>query len=83
MGDDVRDQFMAHNLDATTAFTRHGDRWLADLYTLAKQRLISQGMQAIYGGDFCTYRQADDFFSYRRDGVTGRMATVIWRTGND
>ena len=53
-------------------------KYLANLYDLARAELQQQGIDNIYGGEFCTYRQADLFYSYRRDGVTGRMATAIW-----
>ncbi len=54
----------------------------ADIYALARAELIALGMpaDAIYGGSFCTYSDADHFYSYRRDGVTGRMASLIWLT---
>lgn len=55
-----------------------GDKWYADIYALARLRLNALGITQIYGGDFCTYRERDKFFSYRRDGVTGRMGTFIW-----
>lgn len=54
------------------------EKWLADLYTLAKQRLLSCGVKNIYGGGFCTYTDSERFFSYRREGNTGRMASLIW-----
>lgn len=50
----------------------------ADIYALARAELNSLGIKAIYGGNYCTYAQADDFYSYRRDKVTGRMASLIW-----
>ena len=53
------------------------DRWVADLYGLAKLRLQGLGVREISGGEACTYREKR-FFSYRRDGLTGRMATAIW-----
>ncbi|MCM8613179.1 peptidoglycan editing factor PgeF [Accumulibacter sp.] len=52
--------------------------WLADLYLLAQQRLSRLGVGSVHGGEHCTLRQQDLFFSYRRDGVTGRMASLIW-----
>jgi polyphenol oxidase len=54
------------------------EKFHADLYALARLRLQALGITQIYGGHHCTYRESDTFFSYRRDGVTGRMATFIW-----
>jgi copper oxidase (laccase) domain-containing protein len=51
---------------------------LADLSALARLRLHALGITQIYGGDHCTYREREQFFSYRRDGATGRMGTFIW-----
>lgn len=53
-------------------------KWMADLYGLAKDMLNNMGVSEVYGGDRCTFCEGDDFFSYRRDGVTGRMANLIW-----
>ncbi len=79
VGDDVRDAFIANDPSAAQAFSaNHRQRWLADMYMLARQRLQQLAIQAIYGGNYCTYQQADLFYSYRRDGITGRMATLIW-----
>lgn len=50
----------------------------ADIYALARAELSALGVNAIYGGGLCTFAQSEDFFSYRRDGVTGRMASLIW-----
>lgn len=57
-------------------------RWLADLYTLARLRLEQVGVTAIFGGGYCTFSDPSRFFSYRRDGVTGRMASLIWLAPN-
>ena len=59
-------------------FTPHGERWLLDLYALARLKLAVTGVTAVSGGDLCTYSEPDRFYSYRRDGQTGRMATLIW-----
>ena len=60
------------------AFKRHGERFLLNLYALAKLKLAAAGVQAVYGGDHCTMSDSVRFFSYRRDGVTGRMASLLW-----
>jgi YfiH family protein len=80
VGNEVRDAFLNHNSEASTAFKPSpNQRWMADLYALARMRLAKQGITAIYGGDYCTYTDANLFYSYRRDGgKTGRMATLIW-----
>jgi YfiH family protein len=59
-------------------FTRSGERYLLDLYELARLKLAAAGVNHVGGGGFCTFTESDRFFSYRRDGVTGRMASVIW-----
>ncbi len=79
VGDDVRDEFMAVDEEAASAFRARGQgKWLADLYALARQRLNAIGVQSVHGGDRCTFRESDLFYSYRRDGTTGRMASLIW-----
>ena len=79
VGDEVRQAFVAQHPDATAAFIRHAPgKWLADIYQLARIRLNRAGVQAVYGGGRCTFTETDSFFSYRRDGVTGRMASLVW-----
>jgi YfiH family protein len=80
----VRDAFVTTDPASAVAFTptRPG-HWLADLYALARQRLRRQGVVDIYGGGLCTASAADRFYSYRRDGVTGRMASLVWLTVAD
>lgn len=78
VGDDVRNAFLA--IDATAERCFHlnmRDRWQCDLYGLARQRLQSVGVQAISGGNYCTFSDPR-FFSYRRQSVTGRMLAMIW-----
>ncbi len=80
VGDEVRAAFVIRNPAAARAFqpSRNGGKWLADLYLLARQRLDACGVSQIHGGDRCTVSEPDRFFSYRRDGKTGRMASLIW-----
>lgn len=80
VGGEVREAFVARDAAAASAFV-HGEegRWLADLYGLARQRLAALGVGAVFGGGECTFADAGRYFSYRRDGVSGRMATLIWR----
>ncbi|MBA4743489.1 MAG: laccase domain-containing protein, partial [Azoarcus sp.] len=53
-------------------------KWLADLYLLARRRLLVAGVSGVYGGGWCTQADATRFYSFRRDGVTGRFASLIW-----
>jgi polyphenol oxidase len=87
VGAEVRAQFMAQDGQAEAAFKPHGenqkqDKWFCNIYQIATQRLNNLGITQIYGGgidtDFCTFTQKEQFFSYRRDGDTGRMASLIW-----
>lgn len=78
VGEEVRAQFIAKDPLAEQAFKPQGEKWLGDLYLVARQRLQALGVQRIYGGDRCTFSEPDTFFSFRRDGDTGRMATLIW-----
>ncbi len=79
VGDEVRSVFIARHAQSADAFTLSSPgHWLADLYHLARIRLAGVGVSAVYGGGRCTFTEDQDFYSYRRDGVTGRMATLIW-----
>jgi YfiH family protein len=78
VGAEVRQAFIEKDNHATQAFQPHADKWLANLYLLATQRLNNVGIKAIYGGGDCTYSSPERYFSFRRDGMTGRMATMIW-----
>lgn len=79
VGGEVRDIFISRDEQAANAFVAAtGNKWLCDIYLLARQRLQALGIHRVTGADFCTAREAERFFSYRRDGVTGRMASLIW-----
>jgi YfiH family protein len=90
VGSDVRTQFIdiapAGQRDRTAACFAESLRaghFLADLYELARLRLQSVGVTAIYGGDLCTVADPRRFYSFRRDGVTGRMASLIYLMTDD
>jgi YfiH family protein len=94
VANDVREQFVEKDSQATLAFkpldNKTADKWLCNLYLIAKQRLNKLGVTQIYAAsdheiydenhreNFCTYTDETRFFSFRRDNVTGRMASLIW-----
>lgn len=83
VGLEVRDAFLAEQPGAATAacFLPHGSRQdacMADLFALARLRLASVGVTRVHGGGLCTYSAPQRFYSYRRDGITGRQASLIW-----
>lgn len=80
VGEEVRQAFVAEEGGAAQAFlaTDRPGKWMADLPGLARRRLDRCGLGGIYGGDRCTFSDATHFFSYRRDGVTGRQGAFIW-----
>jgi len=79
VGDEVRAAFMAVAAEDAAAFVAHGEgKWRADLYALARARLGRAGVVRVFGGEHCTHGDAARFFSHRRDGVSGRMVSVIW-----
>ena len=80
VGDEVRAAFVAEDAGAQACFLlNERGRWQADLYRLASRQLRTAGVRAVYGGGLCTFGDAERFFSYRRDGQCGRMATFIHR----
>lgn len=78
VGPEVHEAFVAKDAQATQAFRPAGEKFFANIYQLARQRLNSLGVTQIYGGDRCTVSEPETFFSYRRDHTTGRMASFIW-----
>lgn len=87
VGGEVRQQFMAVEPQASLAFTPQtkvidgqsgNDKWLANIYLLATQRLQQYGITQVYGGNHCTVNEPETFYSYRRESITGRQASLIW-----
>lgn len=79
VGSEVRAAFVAEQAAAEGAFiAAQQGKFFADIYQLARLRLQALGIEAIFGGDRCTYSEPAEFFSYRRDGQTGRQASAIW-----
>jgi YfiH family protein len=82
VGPEVREQFLDRNSAAEDFFSANeSGRWQADLYGLATLKLQECGVRRVYGGGLCTHSEPDRFFSYRRDGPCGRMATFVFRNG--
>jgi hypothetical protein len=79
VGKEVEQAFVEKHHVMAQAFRPSGTaHFHADLYALARMTLLQCGVKKIYGGEHCTYNEADEFFSYRRDTETGRMASLIW-----
>ncbi len=79
VGSEVRDAFLDRDSGAAAAFRPGRDgRWLADLPALARRRLAAAGVADVHGGNLCTFSDPVRFYSYRRDGATGRMAALAW-----
>lgn len=81
VGEEVRQAFITNDERSGAAFIPHSsrkDKWFADLFLLARQRLQKAGVTEIYGGGICTFSDPARFYSYRRDGNCGRMAGLIW-----
>ena len=83
VGIEVKEQFTAVNPLYEKAFsisTQQNNKFMADIYLLARINLLQLGVTQIYGGDLCSYVDKENFYSYRRDGITGRMVSLIWKT---
>ncbi len=79
VGPEVRDELLRGDPRADEAFAENArGRYMADLYVLARRRLAQLGVERMYGGGECTFSRSDKYFSHRRDGQTGRQATLIW-----
>jgi YfiH family protein len=80
VGSEVRDAFIFAQAEAKNAFvpSANAGKWLADIYLLARLRLQAMGVTKITGGNDCSYKNAEQFYSYRRETKTGRMASLIW-----
>lgn len=80
VGEEVKDAFVNHDPGAAGCFEANArGRWQADLYGLARLRLIASGITSICGGGFCTFADTERFFSYRRNPVCGRMISFVAR----
>ncbi|WP_158784122.1 purine nucleoside phosphorylase YfiH [Pantoea sp. BAV 3049] len=78
VGPEVRNAFLAQDLITDAAFRPVGEKYYADIWQLARNCLTRRGVRHITGGGLCTVSAREQFFSFRRDGVTGRMASLIW-----
>jgi YfiH family protein len=79
VGDDMRNACLAQNAELSTAFVRNRrGRWQADLEFMVRQQFLTNGVRNISSIGLCTWAEPDLFYSYRRDGQTGRMASMIW-----
>ncbi|RTZ15091.1 peptidoglycan editing factor PgeF [Vibrio aquaticus] len=81
VGDDVVEAFVSVIPEAQYAFTpkkQQSGKWFADMNQLVTQRLNRVGVKQVYYSNLCTYQDSERFYSYRRDGITGRQATFIW-----
>jgi copper oxidase (laccase) domain-containing protein len=80
VGAEVHNAFLEKSAEFNSAFKKQSnDKWLADIYQMARIELAALGIANVYGGTNCTVTEHKRFYSYRRDTQTGRMATLIWR----
>ncbi|WP_085318206.1 peptidoglycan editing factor PgeF [Derxia lacustris] len=79
VGGEVREIFLDRMADCDAAFVPGiGGRWHADLAALATRALREAGVTVVLRDKACTVRDKEHFYSYRRDGTTGRIASFIW-----
>ena len=79
VGSEIKDLYLSKNSNFARSFSFYRDKHYLDLYDAAKVILESFNITVISGGDRCTFKESDEFFSYRRDGInSGRMAHLIW-----
>lgn len=79
VGEDVRYQALSQNIELASCFVdKTTSKWLFDIYAAARILLHQAGIEKIYGGEYCTVTESKKFYSYRREGKTGRMASCIW-----
>jgi YfiH family protein len=85
VGDEVKQSFLQQAsiseqkaMSACFIASHNQNKWLADIYQIARLRLAAIGVENCSGGTYCTYKNDELFYSYRRDGQTGRMASMIW-----
>ena len=80
VGEEVLEQFVSIDKQNQNSFIEKSNgKYLANIYQLAKNILAKYNIQEVYGGEHCTFSESDTFYSYRRDGETGRMTTLIWK----
>jgi copper oxidase (laccase) domain-containing protein len=80
VGGEVREALLQDDISAADCFVpNERGRWQADLYALARRRLLAAGIHQVFGGGWCTHEDSSRFFSYRRDGQCGRMAAFVFR----
>lgn len=83
VGRDVYDAFVSDDETASSAFTQTDNKhFLADIYSLARLRLKRLGIEKVYGGGLCTYTDEERFYSFRKNKITGRMASMIWMSSD-
>ncbi len=78
IGIEVVKQFLTKDKIHSNAFEESNNKYFADIYRIARNILAKQNVFNVCGGEHCTFSEKESFYSYRRDGETGRMATLIW-----